>query len=193
MTSICVYCGSNRGRQPEFASAARALGDELVARRIGLIYGGAHVGLMGTIADTVLAAGGSVVGVMPRGLVEREVAHEQLTELVITDSMHERKSIMAERADGFMAMPGGIGTLEELFEIWTWQQLGMHDKPCGLLNVGGYYNELIGFLDHATAQGFVSVPRRQSLLVERSPAELLDRFTRYEPAAVERWIGPQET
>lgn len=193
LNNICVYCGSQPGRDPAFASAARALGHEMVARRLGLVYGGAQVGLMGEIADTVLAAGGTVVGVMPRGLVEREVAHEELTELLVTDSMHERKTTMASRADAFVAMPGGIGTLEELFEIWTWQQLGMHAKPCGLLNVDGYFDALIAFLDHAVSQGFVRPGRRLTLLVSESPSELLDALERFQAPPSQQWIGPEET
>jgi uncharacterized protein (TIGR00730 family) len=153
--SLCIYCGSNPGRLEAYASAAVSLAEALVSRNITLVYGGAGIGIMGKLADSVLKLGGQAIGVIPKALAHKEVAHQNLTELHITQSMHERKMLMAELADGFIALPGGIGTLEELFEIWTWAQLGFHKKPCGLLNIDGYYDLLIGFLDYALAEQFV--------------------------------------
>ena len=176
MKSVCVYCGSNSGRLDAYASAARALGQTLVARNIRLIYGGSHLGMMGVVADEVLRLGGQAIGVIPESLVQKEVAHRNLTELRITQSMHERKALMAELSDGFVALPGGVGTLEEIFEVWTWAQLGLHHKPCGLLNVEGYFDSLIAFLDHAVAERFVKSPHRSLLIVENDPQRLLDRF-----------------
>ena len=176
MKSICVYCGSNSGRLGAYASAARALGQTLVARNIRLVYGGSHLGMMGFVADEVLRLGGQAIGVIPESLVQREVAHKNLTELHITRSMHERKALMAELSDGFIALPGGIGTLEEIFEVWTWAQLGLHQKPCGLLNVEGYFDSLTAFLDHAVTERFVKSPHRSLLMVENDPERLLDRI-----------------
>jgi uncharacterized protein (TIGR00730 family) len=193
MKRICVYCGSSPGDRGDYAAAARELAEELVARNLGLVYGGASVGLMGLVADRVLALGGEAIGVMPEALVRKEVAHNGLTALHVTRSMHERKTLMAELADGFVALPGGIGTLEELSEIWTWAQLGFHRKPCGLVNTAGYYAGLIAFLDHAVAEGFVKTSQREMLLVAARPAELLDRFAIYRPADVPRLIGAAET
>jgi uncharacterized protein (TIGR00730 family) len=155
INSICIYCGSSPGRQATYASAAISVAEALVSRNIRLVYGGASIGLMGMLADHILKLGGQAIGVIPKALAHKEVAHQNLTELHITQSMHERKMRMAELADGFMALPGGIGTLEELFEIWTWAQLGFHNKPCGVLNVEGYYDLLIKFLDHVAAEQFV--------------------------------------
>ncbi len=174
--SICVYCGSSPGRLDAYASAARALGKALVARNIRLVYGGSHLGMMGFVADEVLRLGGQAIGVIPESLMQREVAHKNLTELHITQSMHERKALMAELSDGFVALPGGIGTLEEIFEVWTWAQLGLHRKPCGLLNVAGYFDSLTAFLEHAVAERFVKSPHRSLLMVENDPERLLDRF-----------------
>jgi len=154
LKNICVYCGSSPGRLKAYADAARALAEALVSRNIGLVYGGASIGIMGAVADHVLQLGGKAVGVIPEALMRKEVAHYRLSELYVTQSMHERKMRMAELSDGFIALPGGLGTLEELFEIWTWAQLGFHDKPCGLLNVEGYYDPLIEFLDHAVTEQF---------------------------------------
>lgn len=164
------------------------LGRELVRRDLELVFGGGKVGLMGTIADAVLRAGGRVTGVIPKGLMVREVGHEGLTELHVVASMHERKALMARLSDGFLAMPGGIGTFEELFEIWTWAQLGMHRKPIGVLNVGGYYDQLIAFVDHAVRDGFLKPSTRQILLVDSVPERLLDRFETWQPAEVMQWI-----
>jgi len=189
MKNICVYCGSSIGRQEAYSSAARDLARSLVDRNLGLVYGGASVGIMGLIADTVLQLGGKAVGVIPDALVRKEIAHKNLTELHVTQSMHERKTLMAELSDGFIALPGGIGTLEEIFEIWTWAQLGIHAKPCGLLNVAGYFDSLTTFLDHAAAEQFVKKPHRSILIVEHEPEALLDRFASYEPPAIQKWVG----
>jgi uncharacterized protein (TIGR00730 family) len=173
---ICIFTGSRHGASPEYAAAAKQLGHELVARGYGLVYGGGNVGLMNVIADTVLALGGVAVGVIPNALVSKEVAHRGLTKLRVVGSMHERKAVMAELSDGFIAMPGGIGTMEEFFEVLSWAQLGLHEKPCGLLNVSGYYDPLIQFLDHAVTDDFIKPKHRALMLVEQNPAKLLDRF-----------------
>jgi uncharacterized protein (TIGR00730 family) len=193
MANICVYCGSSPGRLPAYADGARALAHALVARDLGLVYGGASIGLMGVVADTVLQLGGRVVGVIPEALARKEVAHHGLTELHVTQSMHERKTLMAELSDGFIAMPGGIGTFEELFEIWTWAQLGIHTKPCGLLNVAGYYDALISFLDHATFEQFMKSPQRELLIVASEPEGLLDGFARHQPKDVQKWLLSDQT
>jgi len=191
--SICVYCGSSSGRLEVYAAAAFALAEALVRRNIRLVYGGAGIGIMGMVADRLLALGGQAVGVIPKALAHKEVAHPNLTELHITKSMHERKTLMAELSDGFIALPGGIGTLEELFEIWTWAQLGFHLKPCGLLNVAAYYDSLINFLDHVSAEQFVQPHHRAMLMEETDPDVLLDRFATYQPPAVKRWVGKGDT
>jgi len=193
MKKICVYCGSNPGLRPEYVAAARCLAEELLSREIGLVYGGAHVGIMGEIADTVLKGGGEVIGIMPQALVDREVSHTGLTELIVVASMHERKAMMADLSDGFIALPGGLGTIEELFEVLTWAQLGFHKKPCGLLNASGYYDHLSAFLDHAAAEGFVKGAHRSMLIVETDPTTLLDRFSAYTPPQVSKWIGRKDT
>ena len=176
MKSICVYCGANAGVSPVYAEAARALGRALVAQDLALVYGGGNVGLMGIIADEVLRVGGEVTGVIPTALVEREVGHTGLTRQFIVKDMHERKAMMAELSDGFIAMPGGMGTLEELFEMLTWSQLGIHAKPIGLLNVDGFYDSLAGFIRHATEQGFVRPQHAALLMVESEPQNLLRRL-----------------
>ena len=176
MKRICIFTGSRYGKSPEYAAVAVRLGRELVARGCGLVYGGGNVGLMNAIADTVLDSGGEVIGVIPNSLVSREVAHRGLTELRVVQSMHERKAVMAELSDGFIAMPGGIGTMEEIFEVLSWAQLGLHDKPCGLLNAAGYYDPLIQFLDHAVSADFIKPQHRALMIVEERPAALLDRF-----------------
>lgn len=192
MRAVCVYCGSSPGRDPAYAEAARGLGRALAARGLGLVYGGASVGIMGVVADTVLALGGRVTGVIPEALARKEVAHGGLTELLVVSSMHERKTRMAELADAFVALPGGVGTLEEIFEVWTWAQLGLHGKPCGFLNVAGYWDGLIAFLDHAVAERFVKEPHRAMLVVSDEPGELLDRFAAYRAPAVTKWIRKGE-
>ena len=173
---ICVFTGSRHGVRPEYTEFAKGLGRELVARGYGLVYGGGNVGLMTVIADTVLELNGHVTGVIPNSLVDKEVAHQGLSDLRVVDSMHERKALMAELSDGFIAMPGGIGTMEEFFEVLSWAQLGIHEKPCGLLNAGGYYDRLIQFLDHGVAQGFIKPEHRALMVVESDPGALLGRF-----------------
>ncbi|HEY6088649.1 MAG TPA: TIGR00730 family Rossman fold protein [Gemmatimonadaceae bacterium] len=186
---LAIFCGSNPGARPEYMEAARSLGRLLSQRGIGIVYGGSNVGLMSALADTMLDEGGDIIGVIPSMLVQREVANTALSDLRIVDSMHERKAVMAELADGFVALPGGIGTLEEFFEIWTWGQLGMHEKPCGLLNVAGYFDPLLEFLDRAVAEKFVRDVHRQMVVVESEPAALLARFEAYEPPRVVKWIN----
>lgn len=173
---ICVFCGSSAGRLPEYRAATVAFGELLAREGIGLVYGGAHVGLMGVLADTVLSCGGEVLGVIPESLSVRELAHKGLTELYVVSSMHERKAQMAALSDAFVALPGGIGTFEELFEVWTWAQLGLHHKPCALLNVAGFYDQLSGFLDFVTGEGFLRQATRDVLLVESDAARLLTRI-----------------
>lgn len=187
---VCVFCGSSPGAGPDYLAAAEALGVEMLNRDLGLVYGGAGVGLMGRIADTVLAGGGSVVGVMPAALVDREVAHPGLSKLRVVDSMHERKALMADLADAFVAMPGGLGTVEELLEAITWAQLGIHRKPCGVLNVGGYFDNLKAFLDTATEQHFVDPNHRKLLVDSEDPGALLDLLETFEFDHVDkaRWI-----
>ena len=185
MRSVCVFCGSNPGRRPEYLAGAADLGRTLASRRIRVVYGGAHAGVMGALADAVLAAGGEITGVIPGLLVDAEVAHSGLTELRVVDSMHERKATMAGLAEGFIALPGGLGTLEEFAEIVTWAQLGLHAKPTGLLNLLGYYDGLLRFLDHATQERFVRPGHREMILARPSAAELL--------AAMEGWAAPPRT
>jgi uncharacterized protein (TIGR00730 family) len=193
MRRLCVYAGSNPGSHPAYADAARALAAELAGRGIGLVYGGGKVGLMGVIADTVLEAGGEAIGVMPQALIDREIGHPRLTELKVVDSMHERKAQMAELADAFVALPGGIGTLEELIEVYTWSQLGIHDKACGVLNIRGYYDGLATFLDHAVSEGFLRPQHRAVLSVAEDPAELLDALAAYDPPRVGKWLELDQT
>lgn len=176
LQSICVFCGSSRGVNNAYETAARAFAEVAVRRGIRLVYGGASVGLMGAIADAALHAGGDVVGVIPRGLVEREIAHPGLRKLHVVDTMHERKAMMSELADAFVALPGGLGTLEELFEVWTWGMLGLHAKPYGILDVDGYYSPLIDFLDHAAAEGFIRPSQRAMLVIENDAMRLIDKL-----------------
>ena len=185
---ICVYAGSNPGAKDAYAEAAADLARLLAERGIGVVYGGARVGLMGILADTGLAAGGEVIGVMPRALVDREIGHTGLTELHVVGSMHERKALMAELSDGFVALPGGAGTLEELIEIYTWSQLGLHDKPMGVLNVKGYYDGLAALLDHAQQEGFLRPEHRAAMHAEATPAALLERFDGWKPAGLGKWL-----
>jgi uncharacterized protein (TIGR00730 family) len=187
MKRICVYCGSSPGRVPEYGVAARELGACLAQDGLELVYGGADVGLMGELANAVLAGGGHVIGVIPHGLAER-VGHKALSECYVVDSMHERKTLMAELADGFIALPGGMGTLEEVFEILTWAQLGYHDKPCGLLNVQGYYDQLLAFLAHSVEERFVAAEHCEILQVGSSPDELLAKLRAYIPNRREKWL-----
>ncbi len=188
MKSICVYCGSSPGARPEYAAAAAVLGRALVREDITLIYGGSNVGLMRTVADAVLDGGGRVVGVMPRVLVEWEVVHNGLTELVVVESMHERKRVMAERADGFIAMPGGIGTLDELAEILVWSQLAIHRKPVALLNTENYFDPLLAFLDHMVTERFFRAEQRAGVLVDRDSDALLGRMRAHQPVTVDKWV-----
>jgi uncharacterized protein (TIGR00730 family) len=192
MRRICVYAGSNPGRDPAYAEAATALAELLTERGIGVVYGGGKVGLMGVIADAAMAAGGEVIGVMPQDLIDREIGHNGITELRVVGSMHERKALMAELADGFVALPGGAGTLEELIEIYTWSQLGLHRKPMGVLNVNGYYDGLAGLLDHAVAEGFVRPQHRAAMHFESDPAALLDRFEGWQPSGLGKWLDRTE-
>ncbi len=193
MKNICVYCGSNPGRLPEYRDAARLLGYEMAGRGLGLVYGGASIGVMGAVADAVLERGGQVVGVIPYSLATKEVSHDGLDELIVVDSMHERKAKMAELSDGFIALPGGWGTIEEIFEMLTWAQLGFHEKPCGLLNVAAYYDQLFAFLENAIEQQFVKEEYRPMIIMDEAPAVLLDRFDHYRAPQVKKWIGPEET
>ena len=186
MDRICVYCGSSPGRRPEYAAAAREVGIELNRRGIGLVYGGGSVGLMGELARTVIKGGGNVIGVLPDHLVHEEIAFLDLADLRVVGSMHERKALMAELADGFIALPGGLGTLEELFEALTWAQLGLHAKPCGVLDVCGYYSGMIEFINHAVAEQFVQRSNVDALLVERDAARLLASMGDYTPRPVDK-------
>lgn len=175
--SICVYCGSRMGNQPAYKALAQALGTAIGQRGWQLVYGGGHAGLMGTVADATLAAGGRVVGVIPESLMQLEVGHAGLSELHVVRTMHERKQLMAERSDGFIAMPGGIGTFEELFEVWTWRHLGYHSRPMGLLDTAGYWAPMLAFLRHAVSEGFMGTEQMDVLLVSSSVGELLDAMT----------------
>ncbi len=186
---LCAFAGSSDGAKGAYAVAARELGRHLAENDIGLVYGGAKVGLMGSVADAVLAAGGRVIGVIPQALVQKEIAHPGLTELRIVASMHERKALMAKLSDGFIALPGGIGTLEEIFEIWTWAQLGSHAKPCALLNVSGFYDGLLAFLDHVAAEGFLKHAHRGMLVLGEEPETLVEAMLQYEAPHVSKWIA----
>ena len=185
---ICVYAGSNPGADPAYAEATADLGRLLAERGIGVVYGGAHKGLMGILADTALAAGGEVTGVIPQQLFDREIAHTGLTEQHVVGSMHERKAKMAELADAFIALPGGAGTLEELIEVFTWSMLGLHDKPLGVLNVNGYYDGLAALLDNAVAQRFLRPEHRAALHAEATPEALLERFDGWRPSTLGKWL-----
>jgi hypothetical protein len=190
---ICVFAGSNGGAQAGYAAAARELGHVLAQRKVDVVYGGGRVGLMGALADAALAAGGHVIGVIPEALMAKEVGHRGLSDLRVVKSMHERKAMMADLADGFVALPGGWGTVEEFFEVLTWSQLGLHRKPCGLLNIGGYYDPLLAFARHAVDEGFVKREHRSMILVADAPGKLLDDMAAYTPQAVEKWIERTET
>lgn len=193
MKRLCVFCGSSSGADPAFTAVAREVGTLLAREGIALVYGGGSVGLMGEVANAVLAAGGEAIGVIPHGLWAREVGHRNLTELHIVDTMHERKAMMADLADAFLALPGGLGTLEEIFEVWTWAQLGMHEKPCGFLNVNGFYAPLFEFLDRAVASKFLKPQHRAIAIVEEDVATMFRRFETYTPPKVEKWIRKDET
>jgi uncharacterized protein (TIGR00730 family) len=193
MKSICVFSGSSPGSRPEYAEAAAKLGKELVRRGLRLVYGGADVGLMSTIANTVLSEGGEVTGVIPKSLVEMEVAHNGLTDLQVVGSMHERKALMADLSDGFIAMPGGMGTLEEVCEILTWGQLGLHAKPCGLLDICDYYGDLRRFFLHMVEERFLKQEYEEFVLAADDPVELLDMFEQYKAITVPKWLDRDET
>ncbi|MGE7625103.1 TIGR00730 family Rossman fold protein [Viridibacillus sp. NPDC096237] len=188
MKTLAVFCGSSNGASSVYVEVAKRLGEELAKRNITLIYGGASVGVMGAVADSVLAAGGKVIGVMPSFLEKREISHKNLTELIVVDSMHDRKGKIAELADGFMALPGGPGTLEEFFEIFTWAQLGLHQKPCGLLNINHYYDPLIAFFNHMSDEQFLHEKYRTMALVDEDPSGLIDQFNSYEAPTVKSYI-----
>jgi uncharacterized protein (TIGR00730 family) len=191
---ICVFCGASPGARPEYAEATRELARLVIAEGIGVVYGGGGVGLMGALADEVIASGGELTGVIPRALVDREIAHRDVMDMRVVGSMHERKALMAELSDAFVALPGGIGTLEELFEVYTWAQLGLHSKPCALLNVAGYYDGIADFLALAVSERFLREETRDLLLVDADPAALIDRLRSFEPpAVVPKWIDRDET
>ena len=191
--SACIFCGSSPGARPVYTEATEDLGTLLVQNGITLVFGGATVGLMGRLADTVVSEGGEAIGVIPQALVDREIAHLGLTELHVVDTMHERKQRMADLSDAFVALPGGLGTLDELFEIYTWAQLGMHSKPIGLLNVEGYFDGLTSFLEHAVAERFVRADHREMLIVEEEPAPMLERLASFDPASLTpKWIDRRD-
>jgi len=190
---LCVFCGSSTGLDPAFASAARTLATELAARGIDVVYGGGNVGLMGIVADAALAAGGRVIGVIPHALVTRELAHQGLSEIHVVDSMHERKALMSSLSDGFIALPGGFGTLEEFCEAVTWTQLGVHAKPCGLLNVAGFYDGLLAFLEHALDEEFLRPTHREIVVSDADPIRLIDRVIAWQPPLIAKWIEKTET
>ena len=192
MKRICVYLGSSPGFDPAYAKATEALARELAARNISLVFGGSNVGLMGLIANTCLAAGNEVIGVIPRLLVDKEIVHTGLTKLHVVESMHERKQIMADLSDGFIALPGGIGTLEEFFEALTWNQLGYHAKPCGLLDVNGYYACLSDHMDRMVKQGFLVGEHRKMVMTASTPGDLLEQFEEYDPPQVDKWIDSKK-
>jgi len=192
LSAVAVYCGSNHGADPAYSQAAGALGRLLAERGIRLVYGGGHVGLMGVLADAALASGGEVFGVITRALQAKELAHDALTSLMVVDTMHERKAAMADAADAFVMLPGGYGTLDEFFEAVSWTQLGVHDKPCGILDVAGYYASLRMLLDEATRQGFVSRVHRDLVITESEPRRLLDRLAGWEPVHTGKWLDRSE-
>lgn len=192
MKRVCVFCGSRNGTRDQYVGSAKRMGEALARRGIGLVYGGGGIGLMGILADAAVSAGGDVIGVIPEALMGREVAHGGLADLRVVASMHERKALMAELADAFVALPGGFGTLEEFCEVLTWAQLGIHRKPCGLLNVEGFFDPLLSLFDHAVREQFVSPDHRSLVVVETDPERLLDALLRWEPPALERWMGREE-
>ena len=192
MKQVCIFCGSYKGSQPIYMTAAHDMGKGLAQRDLGLVYGGGRVGLMGAVADGTLAGGGKVIGIIPQSLVDRELAHTGLSELRVVGSMHTRKAIMAEIADAFIAMPGGFGTLDELFEIITWAQLGFHHKPIALLNVGGYFDPMLTFIEHMATEGFIKPEHRNAMLVKNTVDDLLDTLLTYQPPALEKWIKKPE-
>ena len=192
MKTVCVFCGSGEGASVSYAESARLLGDTLARRGLRVVFGGGQVGLMGVLADAVLEAGGEAVGVMPKALLEKEIGHQSLTELHVVSTMHERKALMADLSDGFIALPGGYGTFEELLEVLTWAQLSLHEKPCGLLNVEGFYDPLLSLFDHAVEEQFVREDHRALALTEKDPARLLDLMQDHNPPSTEKWVSPEE-
>jgi len=190
---ICVFCGSSPGARPAYGAAAAALAKYLAAKGIAIVYGGGHVGLMGILSETTRAAGGEVIGVIPRGLMVKEIADMKVADLRVVESMHERKALMADLSDAFIALPGGYGTFEEFCEILTWTQLGLQRKPCGILNVEGYYDPLLTMFDHAVAEQFVKPIHRQMLIADVSPESLVDRLLTYEVPVVDKWLGHEQT
>jgi uncharacterized protein (TIGR00730 family) len=193
MRRLLVFCGSSPGRLAAYVETANTLGAELAAQGIGLVYGGAQIGVMGALADAVLAGGGEVIGVIPRLLLEKEVAHTGVADMRVVETMHQRKALMESLADGVMALPGGFGTLEELFEITTWAQLGIHTKPVALLNVAGYWDQLLAFIDHMVAERFLRAEQRDALLVGDSPVELLARMAQFHPPVLDKWLDRSRT
>ena len=187
MKRICVFCGSNAGARSEYAEAARALATILAERKLGIVYGGGNVGLMGVLADAALARGGEVIGVIPQKLVDKEVAHRGVTELLVVETMHERKALMNDLSDAFLALPGGFGTLDEFFEVLTWSQLGFHGKPCALLNVAGYYDGMLAMLDHAVTERFLRPAHRELIIADTDPLRLLQRLSAFVPAPKGKW------
>ena len=193
MKRVCVFCGSSIGNNREYVEYAEAVGELLASKKIGLVYGGGNVGLMGVVADAAIAAGGEVIGVIPRALKDREIAHTGIRDLRVVDSMHTRKAMMAELSDAFIAMPGGVGTFEEIFEAITWTQLGVHRKPCGFLNAAGFYTPLVAFIDQAVSEGFIRPVHRSMIVVDDNPERLLDRLMEIDLPDVPKWIGKDET
>lgn len=193
MKRLCVFCGSNTGTRPSYAAAATLLARHLANLGIGIVYGGGNVGLMGVLADAAMAAGGEVIGVIPHSLFAKEVGHAGLSQLHIVDTMHERKAMMAELADGFIAMPGGWGTFDEFCEILTWAQLGLHHKPCGILNVEGYYDTLLAMFNHSVAEGFLKPAYLNMVLADSDPIELVAKMQQYQPLVLEKWISKSDT
>lgn len=189
MRAVCVFCGSREGSRSSYVEAARSMGTALASREIGLVYGGGRVGLMGALADAVLEAGGEAVGVIPEALVSKEIGHADLTKLHVVGSMHERKKLMSDLSDGFVTLPGGYGTLEEFFEVLSWAQLSIHEKPCAMLDVDGYYEHLSALFDEMIGEGFVHPEHRSLVLMERDPVALLDRMESYRPPETKKWLG----
>ncbi len=192
MKSICVYCGSNFGTRASYLEAAKNLCIEIAQREIALVYGGGNTGLMGAVADFAIAAGGKVIGVIPQALVDKEAAHTGLSDLLVVGSMHERKSLMADLSDAFIALPGGLGTLEEFCEVATWTQLGVHRKTCGLLNIEGFYDRLLSFLDYATEEKFIRPEHRTIFISETNPHKLINRLENFEIPTLPKWIGREQ-
>lgn len=186
---LCVFCGSSKGSNPAHLAAAQNLGRELAQRGLGLVYGGGNIGLMGALADAALAAGGHIIGVIPEALLAKEVGHRGLPDLRIVKTMHERKALMAELIDGFIALPGGFGTFEEFFEVLTWSQLGLHSKPCGVLNISGFFDPLLELINHSVSEGFVRATHRELVIVETDLERLLERMANFQAPPIHKWIG----